>query len=424
MMIDDKVSVGVIGLGYVGAPLLYLIFSKEYDVIGIDVDTKKVENIKNKVNIPKKIKKSTLKNKEIFVTNNYSYLNDRDIIIICVPTPTINDIPDLKILNEVIENVALIMKKKCLLIIESTIAPGMTKKYVIDKLEKYNLKVNIDYDLAYCPERIDPGNSKYWVGNINRVCGATSSEALAKTCNFYKSIINAKIIPMGSIEEAELVKVWENSLRNVSIAQANLLAKICDNYNFSIKNIINGLNSKVEQFSLQISTPGLGPGGHCIPEDIHYLLDSVGDQNIIDMGLFKEAIIINEYMPEYTYNKLKKRVENNGEYLNDKKVIMLGISYKPNTDDIRRSQAIVLYDILKNNGIDIRIYDPLVNNETKGLDETLSEVEVVIIGCFHDCFRSIDYTKYKNIKYLVDCWNSYNKSDFIDSKIIYIGTGE
>jgi len=254
--------------------------------------------------------------KNLLLTNDYNELKNADIVIICVPTPTIDDVPDLSILNKVIESLAFVMKKGSLIIIESTIAPGMTRKYVQEKLYEINgLEINKDYELAYCPERIDPGNKKYWVGNINRVCGATSNDTLNKVCNFYEDIIDAKIIPMQSIEEAELVKVWENSIRNMRIAQANLLAKIADKYNFSVKRLINGLNSKVEQFGLSIAFPGIGPGGHCIPEDIHYLIKAVEDnlsftpeeEQYLDTlsGMFKDGVPSDDGLDE-----MQKKIAN------------------------------------------------------------------------------------------------------------------
>lgn len=175
-----ETKVGVIGLGYVGKPLAYLAAEKGYEVIGIDNNIKVIEEINARKDIPTQINKDISKIK-LFATDDYSKLDNCQIVIVCVPTPTKNNIPDLSI----IENVVINMKdyvEKSLIIVESTVAPGMTKKYFEKKLfEKANLKLNIDYELSYCPERIDPGNDKLWVRNINRVCGASSESALKKT---------------------------------------------------------------------------------------------------------------------------------------------------------------------------------------------------------------------------------------------------
>ena len=426
-------KIGIIGLGYVGMPLSYLSASKGFDVIGIDNNSDKVEMLNKRKNVPNKLKAkfNNKKSIKLFATCDYKALSDRDIIIVCIPTPTKNNHPDLTILKSVINELSKYMNKGCLLIIESTLAQGMTKKYVQDYLLiNASLKVNIDYDLAYCPERIDPGNKKYWVGNINRVCGASSEDALKKACNFYNRILDAKIIPMNSIEEAELVKVWENSMRNISIAQANLLAILCDKYNFSINTVIDGLNSKIEQFGLSLSYPGLGPGGHCIPEDIHYLIDTTEKDVKMDMQMLKGAIKINEDMPRYAYNKLKATISNRGYDLSEMNVLMLGISYKANTSDVRRSQAQVLHDMIIRDNNKLTLIDPFVNNYNTLADinnilaNELKKADIVIISCPHDIFLKIDYSKYKNIKCILDCWNKLESKKIYNSDIVYIGIGK
>ena len=424
-------NVGIIGLGYVGGPLAYLTAYRGYNVIGIDNDNEAILKINSRINIPKELKQNECDKLNLFATKDYTKLKGMDIIIICVPTPTINNKPDLTILENVVRNIGDYIKKGCLIILESTVAPGMTYKYIRDCLFNNNkLKINEDYDLAYCPERIDPGNTKFWVGNINRVCGGTSETALDRTVKFYKSIIEGKIIPMKSIEEAELVKVWENSMRNISIAQANLLAIICDRYGFSVKRILNGLNSKIEQFGLSLAYPGIGPGGHCIPEDIHYLRKTSNDDIKVNMGLLEEAVKINENMPQYAFNKMVKEIDKDNNKIEKMKILILGISYKANSNDIRRSQALVLFNELKKVNNNIAIYDPLVKNKSMNLlekvefEEYISKADIVILACAHDMFLKIDYTKYKNIKYVLDCWNKLDKKKIISLGKKYIGVGE
>lgn len=307
----------------------------------------------------------------------------------------------------------------------------MTSKYIKEGLYfNYKLKIDEDYDLAYCPERIDPGNSKYWVKNINRVCGASSKSAMDRTIAFYKSIIEAEIIPMKSIEEAELVKVWKNSMRNISIAESNLLAIICDKYGFSVKRILTGLNSKISQFGLSLAYPGIGPGGHCIPEDIHYLIETSHNDIKVNTKLLEEAVKINENMPQYAINKLIKEIESDNNKIEKMKILILGISYKPNSNDIRRSQALVLYNNLRKINNNIAIYDPLVKSiDINFLKEDeffqyINEADVVVLSCAHNLFLNIDYTQYKNIRYILDCWNKLDKEKIIKSGKKYIGVGE
>lgn len=427
-MIYKEKNIGIIGLGYVGAPLAYLAASKGYNVIGIDKDDTAIENINKRTNIPKELKE--FENFKLIASNDYAILQNVDTIIVCVPTPTKNNKPDLTILKNVMEDLKDFLKRDSLLIIESTVAPGMTKQYVEDfLLKEKGFRVNEYYDLAYCPERIDPGNKKYWVGNINRVCGATSENALQEACEFYKSIIDAEIIPMGSIEEAELVKVWENSMRNISIAQSNLLAMICDKYNFSVKRLMKGLNSKVEQFGLSLAYPGIGPGGHCIPEDIHYLINT-SEKNIdINMNLLKEAVKINENMPRYAFDKLVETISKNGDNINKMKILMLGVSYKANSADTRCSKALELYNIVSKKHKDIILFDPIANIKFKDIksqeifNDNINDSEIIILGCAHDEFLKIDFTEYKNVKYILDCWNKLDKEKIQKSGITYIGVG-
>ena len=422
-----ETKVGVIGLGYVGKPLAYLAAEKGYEVIGIDNNIKVIEEINARKDIPTQINKDISKIK-LFATDDYSKLDNCQIVIVCVPTPTKNNIPDLSIIENVVTNMKDYVEKS-LIIVESTVAPGMTKKYFEKKLfEKANLKLNIDYELAYCPERIDPGNDKLWVRNINRVCGASSESALKKTFDFYNSIIEAKIYKLKSIEEAELVKVWENSMRNISIAQVNLLAKICDSYGFEVDDILNGLQSKIEQFGLKMAYPGIGPGGHCIPEDIHYLIQSAEQQNNVE--LLKSAVDVNESMPQYIFAKLKNRIADNNEKFCHFNVLILGKSYKANIKDIRRSQSIELYKMIKEENYNTEIWDPLIDetaidlsDKKKILVKKLNNADIIILGCPHKILLDEDYTKYKNIKYIVDCWNKLDKKKILKNKIEYIGVG-
>lgn len=425
-----KSKVGIIGLGYVGAPLAYLTAYKGYSVVGIDNDTKAIKKINERLNIPEELIDNNNRKIDLIATTDYSLLKDMDIVIVCVPTPTINNKPNVTILKSVIKDMGPFMKKGCLLIIESTVAPGMTKVYVEQYLkEKLDLRVGQHYDLAYCPERIDPGNKKYWVGNINRVCGASSKEAIHRTFDFYKTILEAEIIQMESIEEAELIKVWENSMRNISIAQANLLAQVCDKYNFSINKLREGLESKIKQFGNPLAYPGLGPGGHCIPEDIHYLIESSENDINTDMSLLKEAVKINESMPRYVYNKMVNVLNQNGDKIDNMNVLMLGKSYKPNSDDIRRSQAIALYNIITENNKNSIVFDPIADKcsnkveITEDLKEKLKKADIVVLGCPHNMFLDIDYSHYKNIKYVLDCWNKLDKGEITKEGINYIGVG-
>ncbi len=423
-----KKVIGIIGLGYVGLPLAYLAAYNDYKVIGIDIDIKKVNTLNNKQKVPMQLKKIQKNNLALEGYTTYEKLKEADIIVICVPTPTKNNNePDLSLLEKALDNIADNLKKDVLIIVESTIGPGMTRKFVADKL--YNLKkleLDKDFKLSYCPERIDPGNPKLWVGNINRICGSTSKKGLEESIKFYSSMIDAKIIEMNSIEEAELIKVWENSYRNLNIAASNLLAKICDKYNFSVNKILEGLRSKVEQFGMNYLYPGLGPGGHCIPEDIHFLISSVKEKCNLDMSLLEESVYINDGMINYASKKLDNRLKK----LNIEKprILMLGISYKPNSDDTRRSNALRLYEKLCKEGYDVKYYDYIVENNEETFENDMKELldnsDVVILSCGHEKFLNYRYEKHKSIKCFFDCWNLMYKKYKNKCEFDYFGIGE
>lgn len=239
------------------------------------------------------------------------------------------------------------------------------------------------------------------------------------------------MIQMNSIEEAELVKVWENSIRNISIAESNLLAMLCDSYGFSIDRILKGLRSKTKQFKIDIAYPGIGPGGHCIPEDIQYLIKKSENDTNVNVKLLKDSVKINENMPQYLYNKLINKIVKNKENIFEMKVLMLGKSYKSNSKDTRRSPALSLLNIIKKNCKNVKIVDPLVDNELSNfsreeksnIEEMLKEVDILILSCPHDIFLNIDFEEYKNIKYVVDCWNRLDYKKIKRNGINYIGVG-
>ena len=192
---------------------------------------------------------------------------------------------------------------------------------------------------------------------------------------------------------------------------------------------MEGLESKVQQFGNNIAYPGLGPGGHCIPEDIHYLIQTSKNNINLDMKILKDAVEINENMPMYIYKKLNEQLKRNNDKIENMNILMLGISYKPNSDDTRCSPAIRLYNIIKERNPNCYIFDSIAKPETKyehfenELEIALDKANIVFLSCPHDIFLDIDYSKYSNIKYIADCWNKLNKNRIESSGINYIGVG-
>jgi UDP-N-acetyl-D-glucosamine dehydrogenase len=431
----------VIGLGYVGLPLAVQAAEKGYDVVGIDlnehligvVNTRKSPYV-NDFRFEHAI--SRVPKEKLFATKSYEQIQDADVIVICVPTPTENNVPDISFVTHAASQVAQYLKEGQLVVLESTVNPGVTRDDVLPILEKISgLQAGKDFNLAHCPERIDPGNDKFYVGNLNRVVGGVTSACTQRTVTFYKSIIDAEIIPLGSTEEAEFVKSWENSHRNVLIALANSAAVICDGLDMNIDNILKGLQSKIDQFGLKLAKPGIGPGGHCIPEDIHYVIRKAR-QNGIDTRFLDSAADLNDRMPRYAVHRLQEMIIRSGGRMSESKIALLGMAYKENIDDSRRSPSVeVAYQLVRYSK-QVNIHDPFVPKSAlesiKGavvfssLNEALKNADGVFLGTAHDVYKqtiTADVLRKYGIKYVLDGRNCLDKSSIIKSGIAYHGIG-
>lgn len=433
-------SLGVIGLGYVGLPLAVQAAEKGYRVVGVDVDRSIIELVNNRrspyvgdIRFEKAILK--IPDELLVATNDYAQLSSVDCIVLCVPTPTENNIPDLGLVATASRQVADILRKGQLVILESTVNPGVTRDLVLPILEESTgLTVGKDFYLAHCPERIDPGNDTYFVGNLNRVVGGITSNCTKKAEQFYTDIIDAKILCLGSTEEAEFVKSWENSHRNVMIALANSAAIICDALEMDISRVLDGLQTKVDQFGLSLAKPGIGPGGHCIPEDIHYVIKRAR-QSGIDTRFLDDAADLNDKMPSYAIRRLGDMIRMNGQAFADVNVALLGLSYKPNIADIRRSPSIeVGYQLLRN-AKSVVVYDPFINDKSptisgtlqvKSLAEALKNAEAIFIATAHSSIvneLTPELLKEYGIKYVLDGRNALDVNMFRQSDIKYRGIG-
>jgi UDP-N-acetyl-D-glucosamine dehydrogenase len=432
-------SVGVVGLGYVGLPLAVQAAQKGYRVVGIDMNTDLIGMVNDRVspflNDDRfEIALKSLKEADLRATTDFKELSEVDSIVICVPTPTENGAPDLSYVMKAVGGVAGNLRSGQLVCLESTVNPGVTRDEILPVLEEVSsMKVGKDFFLAHCPERIDPGNPKLHVGNLNRVVGGITPACSEKAADFYKTVIDADIMQLASAEEAEFVKSWENSHRNVMIALANSAAIICDAVGMDIDNVLMGLQSKIDQFGLSLASPGIGPGGHCIPEDIHYVIKKAR-QNGIDTRFLDDAAELNDKMPRYAVQRLADMAKENGEELKGLQVALLGMAYKPNIADIRRSPAIeVGYELLRR-AKSVTIHDPYakltattVRGATlaKTIEEALKSADAVFIGAGHDEYvRQLDakLLSKHGIRYVLDGRNCLKGKAF-DEGTYYRGIG-
>ncbi|HLP86306.1 MAG TPA: nucleotide sugar dehydrogenase [Candidatus Paceibacterota bacterium] len=425
--IGKKKKVAVIGLGYVGLPLALLASKKGYEVYGIDLDTKKVEKINNKQSpfLDERIEQDIKKTKLRAVTD-FSIIRDCEIVIICVPTPVNEDkSPDLSYVEKTSESIAKHIKKGTLVILESTVNPGVCENIVIPIIERgSSLKAGEDFYVAHCPERINPGDKKWSVKNINRVLGSLEEKGLKIAKNFYSSVIDGEIYTMGSLKEAEAVKIVENSFRDINIAFVNELARSFYKMGIDVVNVING--AKTKPFSFMAHYPGCGVGGHCIPVDPYYLIEDA-KKNGFDHVFLSNARKINNDMPKFTVELFTESIKEKNINPSDAKVAVLGISYKADIDDYRESPSFHIVEELKEQGYKVKVFDPFVPSKSTvpNLEEALRDVDGVIIATDHTQFKKLKPELFiKNgIEIIVDGRNCLDKEKFVDSKIIYKGIG-
>ena len=420
--------VAVVGLGYVGLPLALLAKSKGFEVIGLDKDKQK----RDLINVGKTPIKDPVLAREILehpieATDDVARINQADIVIVCVPTPVKNHTePDLTPLKKACIDVAQNLKKGALIIIESTVNPGVCDEIVIPLVEEVSgMKIGRDFYLAHCPERISPGDPNFSVRNINRVVGAQNKKGLVLAVKFYKSIIDAEIKPMATLKETEAVKIVENSFRDVNIAFVNELAMSFHKLGINVENVIDGAATK--PFAFMAHRPGSGVGGHCIPVDPYYLIEYARGHGF-EHDFLALARKINNGMPAFTVQLVEEVLKQLGKSIKDTRVTLLGLAYKPNVGDDRESPAYEIRDLLIEKGADLVTYDPFISTSSvNSLNEALEGSSVVVIATAHDEFREITpkLLKQAGIDAVVDGRNILKEKvhNFQKQNIRYTGVG-
>lgn len=398
-------KIAVVGLGYVGLPLALLAEEKGFQVIGLEKSQKKLSLLKDGVSVIDDEKAAQqLSKSKINFTDDYSKIKDRDIVIVCVPTPVDeHKNPDLSLVKSAALDSAKNMKKGSLLIIESTINPGVCDEVIIPMIEsETDHKIGKTLHIAHCPERINPGDKKWHVGNINRVLGADSEAGLEIAYKFYDKLVDGQIKKMATIKEAEAVKVVENSFRDINIAFVNELAMSFNELGINVYNVIDGAATK--PFAFMPHYPGIGVGGHCIPVDPYYLIE-YAKNNGFDHKFLKLARSINETMPIYSVNLLEKTlIEKTGKTLDGSKVAVLGVSYKPNVGDDRESPSFTVIKALKDRNAQVIVYDPYIPTKStvKSLGEALKNADAVILATAHKEFTDITLDDIRDVQVVLD----------------------
>lgn len=420
-------TVAIVGLGYVGLPLAILAAEKGKHVIGFDIDEVKIAQLERREAnfLSEDEARSFREAKELDITSNEKMLDAANAYIICVPTPVHEDHePDLAPVKSASEIVGRHLKKGDLVIVESTVNPGVCEKVSLPILEKMSGLSREDFYFAHCPERINPGDARWNVRTIPRVIGGRNLESLERAATLYRSLIDAEIVPMRSIKEAEAVKMVENSFRDINIAFVNELAMAFDKAGIDIVNVIQGASTK--PFAFMPHFPGCGVGGHCIPVDPYYLI-RYGVENGFEHRFLATARRINERMPAYTVKLLEEALQSKGRTLPGSTIALLGLAYKKDVPDMRESPALVIEKILKERGARVQAFDPYALRiaGVRSLEEALTGADAAIVATEHTLFRALSPETFseKSVSIVIDGRNCLDKDAFAGSTVMYRGIG-
>ena len=394
---NNKAHIGVIGLGYVGLPLSIAFVSAGNKVTGFDIDVEKAEKLnagQTYINhIGSESVREMLETGRFSASSDFKALEEVDAIIICVPTPLKNDRePDLGPILDTGETISKHLKAGQLVVLESSTYPGTTDTELAGVLEKSGLQANIDFHLAYSPEREDPGNLDFGTSRIPKLVGADTPEALALSTALYEGVIS-EVVPVASARAAEAAKLTENTFRAVNIAMVNELKVIFDKMDIDVWDVINAAATK--PFGFMPFYPGPGLGGHCIPIDPFYLTWKAR-QHGVETRFIELAGEINTNMPNYVVQRLEEGLAKQDKKLAGAEILLIGIAYKKNIDDMRESPALVLIELLEQAGAQVAFHDPHVpiipmTREHSGLAgrkssdlDMASSVDAVLIVTDHD----------------------------------------
>ena len=421
-------KVSVIGLGYVGLPLaLAIVKSKKYIVVGYDISEKQVKKILEKeCPITDEKAQEDLKELELHATTNEKEIEGSDYYIICVPTPVLDDYtPDYTPVINATTTISKYLKKGETVILESTVNPGTCEEILLPILEKGSgLKAGKDFNIAMCPERINPGDPKWSVYNIPRNIGSLIPSKTKEVAYFYRSFLEGNINEVSSIKIAEATKIVENTFRDINIAYVNELAKSFDVMGIDLIETLKAASNK--PFSFMVHWPSRGVGGHCIAVDPYYLIKRAA-QSGFDHKFLKMAREVNNSMPKYTVLRLQDALNEIKLPVNGTKISLLGLSYKEDIADLRESPCLEIMDILKNMGADLCIYDPYVKDmsNVETLDDALDKCSAVVISTAHRVFGDLtqEICKRDNILVVIDGMNKLDKEKIIKSGKIYRGIG-
>jgi UDP-N-acetyl-D-glucosamine dehydrogenase len=420
--------IGIIGLGYVGLPLVLSFCEAGFRVIGFDVDSKKVATLKRGKSYLKSIPSSRIsrfiRSGHLDVTDHFSRLDKPDCIMICVPTPLTEKMePDLQYIENTTEAIRQNIRKGQLIVLESTTYPGTTEELILPRLESTGMKVGRDFFLAFSPEREDPGNKRFVTHQIPKVVAGVTPSCQKVVTTLYDQIIK-KVVPVSSPRVAELTKLLENIYRSVNIALVNELKMLTDRMGIDIWEVIEAASTK--PFGFSPFYPGPGMGGHCIPIDPYYLSWKAREYDFTTRFIFL-AGEINVHVPYYVVSKIQDALNGKGKSIKGAKILILGVAYKKDVDDARESPALAIMDLLKKKGAVILYHDPYIPSlppfrkysfklkSSPLKEQLLRKIDAAVVVTDH----SIDYQRVvKLVPLIIDTRNVTKGMDRYKKKII------
>lgn len=412
---EKRARVGVIGLGYVGLPLAVEFAQHGFETTGFEVDAGKAKAINGGMSYIGDVRSCAVREQvtahRLHATTDFQHLEDTDAIIICVPTPLRKTKePDVSYILAAAEEIKKSLRTGQLIILESTTYPGTTDEVLLPMFEETGLKLDADFLLAFSPERVDPGNPQFQTHNIPKVVGGCTDDSTLAASYLYSQIIS-EVHGVSSARVAEAAKLLENTFRAVNIGMANEMARLCYTLGIDTWEVIRAAATK--PFGFMPFYPGPGIGGHCIPLDPHYLLWKAR-QHGFDSRFIGLAEEVNSRMPDHVVTLVADGLNDDRKALNGSRILLLGVAYKRDVNDVRESPALSIIDRLRAKGADVRYHDPFVEEvrfddaHTEGsgaplssvelTDDELSEADCVVIVTDHS---GIDYRRITHLAPLI-----------------------
>lgn len=426
---DKKARIGILGLGYVGLPLAVVFAEAGFDVTGIDPDRRKVDALNSGVSyiqdVPTETVAKLVKSGKLKASADFASLQEIDAVSICVPTPLrkTGD-PDMSYILSASEQLAKYVHKSMVIVLESTTYPGTTRELMLPMLtEKSGLKVGEDLFICFSPERVDPGRKDWTTHNTPKVMGGITPACSEVASAWYGGAIE-KVVPVSTAEAAEMAKLLENTFRMINIGLVNELAIMCEHLGVDVWEVIEAAGTK--PFGFMKFTPGPGLGGHCIPIDPLYLSWKLKEMNY-NAKFIELASEINTNMPRYVVSRILEAMNDRSKVLKGSRVLVLGVAYKPDIDDVRESPALDVIALLKKKGALVEYHDPHIphiHHETEGwkmdsISDLMSSVKAADALVLVTNHKSYDYSAILDAAaFIFDTRNAFGKNGKESPKVV------